>query len=342
MRKAKCFLYTAMIASLTMMHFPLGIHAEEVGGGETTIHVHVPETHAMQLLIGDHGSLRIEGKTYTNDIKVNVERLSNPRFEIMADNGYEIDTVYYQGENVTGEVNKNTYTAPVLFEDGNVFKVTFKKGSGNSGTSGNNGGGSSSGGGDSSNGSGTTEGSSDSSGSGDSNGGTVDKPSGGGTAGGEDQPSTGGNNSSGSQSGSKEESDKDVVRKDEILDELDKIDEQLKNENLSKEERAELEKKKQELLQEMTDLIVNGKFTKKGDIENNLAYIEKLLARSDLSEEQRQELLKKQEELKQQLEDIENDEKQKTIFAGGLSIIVVVSVSGAAYIFLKKRKVNKQ
>ena len=61
MRKAKGLLCTAMIAILAMMQFPTGIQAKEVGGGETTIYVHVPETHAMQLRIGNHGALRIEG-----------------------------------------------------------------------------------------------------------------------------------------------------------------------------------------------------------------------------------------------------------------------------------------
>ena len=336
MRKAKGLLCTAMIAILAMMQFPTGIQAKEVGGGETTIYVHVPETHAMQLRIGNHGALRIEGKTYTSDAEVNVKRLSNPRFEIVAEKGYKIESVYYQNKNVTKEVSQNIYTAPVLYEDGNIIKVTFKKGSSNPGD------GSSSGGGDNSDGNGTEEGGNGSSGSGDNNGGSGDNSSGGGNADEDKKPSdggsTGGNTGSGSQSGSKDEAEKDEERKDEILGELDKIDEQLKNENLSEGEKAELEKKKEELLQEMTDIIVKGAFTNKSDIEKNLAHIEKLLARGDLSDEQRQLLLKKQKELKKQLEEIENAEKQTTMIAGGLGILVIIVASGGAYIFYKKRK----
>lgn len=342
MRKAKSLLCIALIVTLAMVQFPIEVNAEEVGGGETTIYVHIPETHTIQLHIGEHGAIRIDGKMYTSDAKINVKRLSNPQFEIIADNGYEIDTVYYQNKNVTREISRNIYTAPVLFEDGNTIKVTFKKGMEDFGGSENSGDGSSSGGGNSSNGSDTTEGDNNSSGSGDNNKGD-NNPSQGENAGEENKPSdvggnTGGSNNSESQPELKDEveKDEDNKRKDKLLDELDKIDEQLKNENLSEEERAALKKKKQELIQEITDLIVNKKITGTGDIEKNLAYIEKLLARDDLDEEQRSQLQEKKNNLIKYLE--ENDDKSY-IPVIVISIIVAGVALGIRYSwYIKKKK----
>lgn len=332
LRKTKCLSLVLVVCTFSALMAPMKVKGQEVGSGETTIHIRVPDTHSIKMDIGDHGSLRINGTTYKGIREIDVERLSYPRFEIIADKGYEINTVYYQGKNVTGEVKNNLYTAPLLYEEGITFKVDFKKGSANS-EEGNIPDDGSSNDSDPSKENNTP--------SGDIIDGNHESNNGGvpGNSDLSDKKETGGSSGSDSLNGAEHEAGNSAEdKKNEILNELEKIDNLLKNEPLSAEEKAELLERKQELLQNMTLLIYDESLKSKSDIEKTLVNIETLLARQDLTNEQRQKLQEKKEELTKQLEEIETIEKQHDLFK--FSIIVLIMVSGGIYIFYRKKKKN--
>lgn len=315
MRKRRYLAVSLAICTFSALTIPVQVQAEEVGGGETTIHIRVPDTHSIKIEIGDHGALHINGATYKGIQDIDVERLSYPRFEIIADKGYEIEAVYYEGKNVTGELEQNIYTAPILHEDGHFFKVSFKKGAENIGGS-------------------DTSGDGSATGDGSTTGG-ID-----GTDGDHTSGETEENNGSGSQSGSKDETGNSVEdqRKDEIFNELDKIDELLKDEHLSAEKKEELLKQKQELLEELVQIMMKKDSKEEKDIQAALADIEKLLARNDLTKEQRQQLLDKKAELEKELEEMEAAKKQNDGFKIALGILVLVVASGAGFVYYRKKK----
>lgn len=114
---------------VTALLFPVQVHAAEESNGTTTIITTVPDTHTVTLEIGEHGSVTTDGKEYTGTQDIKVKRLSEQKYTITPDKGYQIDTVSYgkpdSMETVTLS-SDNTYTAPVIHEDEFVLKVTFK------------------------------------------------------------------------------------------------------------------------------------------------------------------------------------------------------------------------
>lgn len=359
LRKGISLALTLAVCTVSTLIVPMKVEAEEVGGGETTIHIRVPDTHEIKVDIGAHGWVRINNITYKGTQNVKIERLSSPCFEIEAEKGYEINTAYYQGKDVTGEIKNNQYIAPLLYEDGNILKVDFKKSSGNASGGNTPDEGTSEGEDpseeDTSNGEigditdGGSSGNSESSGTDIGEGEHLTDN--GGTPGNADSSDTNIADSSknendpsdkkeagGSTDTGTEQETEDWVenKKNEILNELDEIDQLLKNSDLSAEEKAELLERKQGLLEELTTLIFGAEVSNKSDIEKNLVNIEKLLARNDLTKEQRQQLEEKKEELSKQLEEMETEKKQNEMFKA--AIIVVVIISGGIYIFYRKKK----
>lgn len=382
MRTGRKLVLMAGICVVTALVMPEGILAEEVGGGETTIHIHVPEAHTLHVQIGIHGALQFNGAKLTGSKSIRVKRLTEPRFEIIADTGYEIETVYYKGKNVTGEIKGHTYTVPEVYEDDSILKVSFKKKAGESGGDSSPDGNKPSGGGDSTGGNGSSgedvsdngsstggkdpaddastgeSGSSKNDGSSGNNSPSKDNGStGGSTEAGVKDPSdksdsakndtngpsedewdeaTGKNDPSTKDESGEKETGKDRAeeRKDEIFDELADIDELLKDETLSAEKKKELEKKRQELLDELVETLAKEEITGKQEINSTLDDIDKLLQRKDLSEAQRKQLLEKKAKLTEQLESAGQIGMTPYILAGALLLL------GAGYYYYRKRKAS--
>lgn len=328
MKKRRYLLGVVVLYTLTVFSQPIRVQAEEVGGGETTIHIRVPDVHIINLQIGEHGSLRVNNSTYKGNQKINIERLTNPHFEILVDTGYQIDTVFYQGRNVTGEVKKNIYTAPVLHEDDIVFKVSFKKISETSDSHNPSGDDPSSNGNDSSGGGNSSgenaPGNTGSSGSNDENDGNASN---------ENESNKDNDNL---KSDNEEVQNNDEKRKNEIINELANIDELLKNTNLSATEKEKLLKKQKELIMKLVEILIDANLKSKDDMKDALDDIDKLLARNDLTPQQRNQLQEKKNSLIKYIE--ESDEK-KDMAVAALVIIVIGVTSGIIYnVYMKKKK----
>ena len=108
------------------------------GSSATTITTTVPATHQVQLVIGDHGSVRIGDTEYQGDVTADVPRLAEQTYTVVPDRGWRVDTVTYgqPGEEQEVELTDSSYTAPALYQDGNVLTVTFARSSSGSGGSG--------------------------------------------------------------------------------------------------------------------------------------------------------------------------------------------------------------
>lgn len=103
-----------------LMLFSTKIYAKE---GSTEISTTVPEKHTVTLDIGEYGYVLIDGKRYDSEDKyIEVERLSKHKYTIVAEEGYVIESVYYDDELV--ELVDNSFIAPEISEEIKL-KVNF-------------------------------------------------------------------------------------------------------------------------------------------------------------------------------------------------------------------------
>ena len=138
MRKKKYIAKIGALCLMLAMLFPTAVFAAEQSTKLTT---KVPNTHTVRLEIGDHGSVTVGKETYTGTKEIQVERLAEVSYKIKVDGKYEIETVTYDGADVTEQLRGKTYQAPPINKDDIKLKVTFrdKKGGSDSQTNGTTG-----------------------------------------------------------------------------------------------------------------------------------------------------------------------------------------------------------
>lgn len=144
MRKKKYIAKISVLCLMLAMLFPTTTFAASAADSTTKLQTTVPKTHTVRLEIGEHGSVTVGKETYTGTKEILVNRLSEVSYKIKADGKYEIETVTYDGADVTDQLRGKSYHAAPINKDGIVFKVTFrdKKGGSDSqtdGTTGTNG-----------------------------------------------------------------------------------------------------------------------------------------------------------------------------------------------------------
>lgn len=131
--KLKKFLAGVGTLCLALILFlPLQVHAQE-SAGSTSITTKVPDKHTVLLDIGEHGSVLVNGKTYTHaDKEVQIARLAKQKYIIQAEDGWQIESVRY-GKADAQEIVKladNAFTAPAINSNDNKLTVTLKQLSG--------------------------------------------------------------------------------------------------------------------------------------------------------------------------------------------------------------------
>ncbi len=91
--------------------------------GATNITANVPCTVTMQ--IGDHGKVSVDSTDYTGNSSFQKDVGAVVTYTFTSDTLYAIDTVIYNGTDVTSQLSGSTYTAPAL--DGNkTLQVSFR------------------------------------------------------------------------------------------------------------------------------------------------------------------------------------------------------------------------
>lgn len=111
--------------------FPVQTQASEQSNGTVTITATVPETHTATLSITGEGTVTMDGKTYTaQSQELEIPRLEELVWTFTPADGYELDTVLYNGTDVTGKLADQSYKADPVYENGTEVSVTFTKESG--------------------------------------------------------------------------------------------------------------------------------------------------------------------------------------------------------------------
>lgn len=116
------------------MFLPLHTYAAE--SGTTTLTTTVPDKHVVELRIGDHGALEVNGKVYRGDMRLEADRGTTMTYKVIVDEGWEIASLSYGigDKQVEIDLDTLTFTAPALTEDGIVLHITFKEASAGSDT----------------------------------------------------------------------------------------------------------------------------------------------------------------------------------------------------------------
>lgn len=91
--------------------------------GVTELTTQVPATHTVHLLVDTHAQVVVEGAAYTGETDLEIGRLTEQTYRIVAADGRAIDQVTYDDE-VVALGSDGTFTAPALNRDGIVLKVT--------------------------------------------------------------------------------------------------------------------------------------------------------------------------------------------------------------------------
>lgn len=108
---------------------PIQVHAADQSS-TTILTTTVPASHTVQLDIGEHGYIVIDGKQYRGNTTVQIKRLAEQEYAIKADKGWQVSSVSYGQENQIKQDESQsefTFTAPAVYSDDNVLKITWKE-----------------------------------------------------------------------------------------------------------------------------------------------------------------------------------------------------------------------
>ncbi len=113
-------LFSALLAVLLLTAaLSLTVYADE---GSMKVTAVIPCT--VTLSIGENGSVTADDTTYTGDASFQADPDTVLNYTITPEDGYEIDSVTYNGEDVTSTTAAGSYTAPALTGNAELI-VTF-------------------------------------------------------------------------------------------------------------------------------------------------------------------------------------------------------------------------
>ena len=138
MRMKQWIAGAAVFALSAFLCLPANVQAQEQttsgNSSSTTITVQVPETHTAELMVTGEGTVIVGGQSYTETVQIQIPRLEEVAWKFVPAKGYTLETVLYNGADVTDALVGDTYTAEPVYEDGTEVQVTFaRKSSGSSG-----------------------------------------------------------------------------------------------------------------------------------------------------------------------------------------------------------------
>lgn len=121
-----CFFST--VCSVVFIFLPMSVSANE-NDGVTILTTQVPSTHQVQIVIDGNGEVQIEGTKFRDNQKVSIPRLTRQEYQIIADKGWKIKSVFYGMDKSMNEIvlNENSFIADELNKDGNILYVIFEK-----------------------------------------------------------------------------------------------------------------------------------------------------------------------------------------------------------------------
>ena len=94
---------------------------------DVTISTVVPEANTVEISVASGGKVTVDGtENRTGDSDITRPRGSSITFTIVPDEGYEVDGVFYNGEDITDKIKNGEFDLERLVSDG-LLEVTFRK-----------------------------------------------------------------------------------------------------------------------------------------------------------------------------------------------------------------------
>ena len=119
--KSTAFLYLYVLFALLLL-LPLSVI---VNAQETELTTVVPTTHNLTIEIGGKGSVFVDGKVYFKTTEIAITRFAAPLIELKASENYCLDTVFFNGENITEQISNGKWTMPAMIAD-SVIEVDYE------------------------------------------------------------------------------------------------------------------------------------------------------------------------------------------------------------------------
>lgn len=113
-----------LIAILTVCCIPFSAFAPE-----TTLTTSVPSQFSVKLEIEGNGKIEVNGKSYTKNTTIEVDRHIMTEFYLIPNSDYELKAILFNNENVFSELRNSIFTLQEIESD-SVLKVTFAPKSG--------------------------------------------------------------------------------------------------------------------------------------------------------------------------------------------------------------------
>jgi len=120
MKKKFSFKRTVVLLTVLLI---FAILPFSVSALETTLTTTVPSEFSVELEIEGNGSVKVGDKTYSESTKVTVKRNEWISYEISPNEGFEIKSVFYNGENVSKELKDHVLT--VFCDKYGILSVSF-------------------------------------------------------------------------------------------------------------------------------------------------------------------------------------------------------------------------
>ena len=108
-----------LIAILTVCCIPFPVLAFE-----TTLTTTVPSRVSVKLEIEGNGKIEVNGKSYTENTTIEVDRHTKTEFCLIPNSDYELKAILYNDENVFSELRDSIFALQEI-ENDSVLKVTF-------------------------------------------------------------------------------------------------------------------------------------------------------------------------------------------------------------------------
>ena len=116
-RNKICAVLLAAILIICCIPFP-------AFASKTTLTTTVPAQFSVKLEVEGNGKVEVNGKSYTENTTIEVDRHTKTEFRLTPNSGYEIKSVFFNGENVFSELRDSIFALQEI-ENDSVLKVTF-------------------------------------------------------------------------------------------------------------------------------------------------------------------------------------------------------------------------
>lgn len=117
-KSTACKIVQAFILVLIVMVLPAKAWAQE-----TSLTTNIPSVHTLHIELIGNGSIVVDGVPYEKTADIQIKRHSTPDISVTPDSGWKIKSVTLDGQDITGKIQRDTFTFPEICGDVELIVV---------------------------------------------------------------------------------------------------------------------------------------------------------------------------------------------------------------------------